>query len=298
MTQLEDSHETLVPEVREALRQAAQRRHQGAGRGAQAERRHSRGWLWARRPLWATVGVAALAAAVSLLIVGSTGGGPASAFAGWTANPSPATTSQLQAGEASCATNPALASLAPTLTDTRGPYSMFIYLQTNVTTICIARLANTAGGGDASGPAIAPVIAQYGAPGTSPVAADTIRPQAGIYIKPKDALFSGSTTAGGLRILTGQVAPDVTAVTLILNNNSSIEATTENGWFAAWWPNLQGAHSADLTTTTGSTTQPLHIPTVTPRALPPGPTQRRTSSPSGRAGAPASNAIGATATTT
>ena len=217
---------------------------------------------------WVTVGVAAVAAAVTVLVIGTSGSGPASAFAGWTADPTAATASQLQAGETSCATNPALASLAPTLTDTRGPFSMFVYLQTNMTTICIARLANLAGGGGASGPAIAPVIAQYGAPGTSSIASATIRPQAGIYITPKDALFSGSTTGQGLRILTGQVGPDVTAVTLTLNDGSSVEATTQNGWFAAWWPSVQGVQSADLTTATGSATQPLNVPTATPRALP------------------------------
>jgi hypothetical protein len=246
---------------------------------------------------WAAVGTVAVAAAVVLLVVGTTGGGPASAFAGWTADPTPATASQLQAGEASCATNPALSSLAPTLTDTRGPFSMFVYLQANMTTICIARLANLAGGGGASGPAVAPpVIAQYGAPGTSSIAPDTIRPEDGIGIKPKDAMFSGSTTGQGLRILTGQVGPDVTAVTLILNDGSSIEATIENGWFAAWWPNLQGVQSADLTTATGSTTQPLNIPTLPLRASPAGPTQQGASSPSGSATTPTSDATGATGT--
>lgn len=217
---------------------------------------------------WVTVGVAAGAAAVTVLVIGTSGSGPASAFAGWTADPTPTTASQLQAGETSC-TNPALASLAPTLSDTRGPFSMLVYVQSSVTTICIARLANPAGGGGASGPAVGPpVIAQYGAPGTSAIAPDTISPESGIYITPKNALFSGSTTGQGLRILAGQVGPDVTAVTLTLNDGSSVEATTQNGWFAAWWPSVQGVQSADLTTATGSTTQPLNVPTATPRALP------------------------------
>jgi hypothetical protein len=52
----------------------------------------------------------------------------------------------------------------------------------------------------------------------------------------------------------------VTAVTLTLHDGSNVEATTGNGWFAAWWPSLQGVRSADLTTTKGSTTQPFNLP--------------------------------------
>jgi hypothetical protein len=224
-------------------------------------------WRPRGRERWATVGVATAAAAAALLVFGITGSGPASAFAGWTANPTPAAANELHAAEAACGSDPTLASLSPTLSDTRGPYSMLVFAGASSTTICIARLGDAAGGVGASSQAVAPtVIGQYGAVATSSIAPGKISPHAGIYLKPKNALFSGSSAGQGLRVLTGQVGPDVTAVTLVLNDGSSVEATTENGWFAAWWPSLQGVQSANVTTATGTATQPLNVPTLTTRA--------------------------------
>src|SRR5579862_755228 len=134
-------------------------RHFGLGlRSTGPPRRHVR--------RWAAIGVAAVAAAVSLLVVGSTGGGPTSAFAGWTPDPTHPAAGQLQAGESACASNPSLASLTPTLTDTRGPFSAFLYAQASTTTICVVGLPTAINANSAPGM----VIAGGSAPSTASIA--------------------------------------------------------------------------------------------------------------------------------
>ncbi|HEX4033222.1 MAG TPA: hypothetical protein VHX66_02150 [Solirubrobacteraceae bacterium] len=74
------------------------------------------------------------------------------------------------------------------------------------------------------------------------------------------------------REMTGQVGPDVTAVTVALQGGNSVEATVANGWFAAWWPVSQDVETGEalaqslsqsvpqsfaITTASGTTTQPL-----------------------------------------
>jgi hypothetical protein len=225
-----------------------------AGRSDARRSLRASGW-WRRRRVmrWATVGVAAVAAAVAVLVVGTTGGGPTSAFAGWTPDPTHPAAGQLQAGESACLRDSSLASLTPTLTDTRGPYSAFLYAQVSTTTICVVgppgRLTATR----------AAIILKGGAPSTS-IAPGAIRTR---------AVFNWVTPTVEISLMTGQVGRHVTAVTLALDDGSKVEATTEKGWFAAWWPSVQGVKSADLTTTTGSTTQPIHVPTTLckPRAF-------------------------------
>jgi hypothetical protein len=56
----------------------------------------------------------------------------------------------------------------------------------------------------------------------------------------------------------------VTAVTLVLSDGTHVEATTSNGWFAAWWPGRQSAPEAQLTTPTGEVTQQLLTPSGNP----------------------------------
>jgi hypothetical protein len=51
---------------------------------------------------WAAVGVAAVAVAVAVLVLGTTGGGPPNAFAGWTASPTTPAGGQLQAARSAC----------------------------------------------------------------------------------------------------------------------------------------------------------------------------------------------------
>jgi len=196
---------------------------------------------------WIMVGAAAAAAAVSLLVVGTTGGGPSSAFAGWTPDPSLPAAGQLQAGESVCASDPSLARLTPTLTDTRGPYSAFLYAQAGAAAICVVGPGLTA-----TNPEDGPIIVNGGAPSTASIAPGTISTRG-----PLSMLLAPTVEFGAMA---GQVGRGVTAVKLSLDDGSNVEATIKHGWFAAWWPTADGVKSADLTTTTGSTTQPLNLP--------------------------------------
>jgi hypothetical protein len=199
----------------------------------------------------ALVTVAVVAAAGVAFGIGLSATGPQSAFAGWTADPTQPAAGQLQAAKSACATDRSLASLTPTLIDARGPFSAFLYLRASGPTICVVGpgLTPNAGPGRTKNKAL---ILNTRFPRTA-IAPDTISAP-GVML-----VFPTPTAEFGMAI--GQVGRGVTAVTLTLDNGSKVKATTERGWFAAWWPNSQHVKSADLTTTTGSTTQPLNVPT-------------------------------------
>jgi hypothetical protein len=58
----------------------------------------------------------------------------------------------------------------------------------------------------------------------------------------------------------GRTGAGVEAVTLLLADHRRILATTENGRYLAWWPGDQRVVSAEVKTTTSTTTQSLHSP--------------------------------------
>jgi hypothetical protein len=84
-------------------------------------------------------------------------------------------------------------------------------------------------------------------------------------------------------VLDGQVGADVTAVTLVLDDGTSIQTTVANGWFAAWWPGSHGVRSAEITTASGITTHQLNM-SVWPQLV------EGASSPTGGNGASTSGA--------
>jgi len=202
---------------------------------------------------WATVSAAVVGAVVVVLVVGTSGGGPASAFAGWSASPTTPGDGQLQAAESACQQrNPDLASVTPTVTDTRGPDSLLVYAESGTTTTCV------------TGQVQLGTVALTHATGDSLAASGSITPQSiGLEFAADGQAF---------REMTGQLAADVTAVTVVLEGGSSVVATVANGWFAAWWPVSQDFESGqalalslsqsiprsfEVTTATRTTTQPL-----------------------------------------
>jgi hypothetical protein len=204
---------------------------------------------------WATVVGIAVAAIVAVLVVGTSGSGPASAFAGWSASPTTPSDGQLQAAESACQQrNPDLASATPTVTDTRGPDSLLVYVNDGATTTCV------------TGQVQLGTVALTRAAANALAASDTIAPQSiGLEFAADGQAF---------REMTGQVGADVTAVTVVLEGGSSVQATVANGWFAAWWPVSQDFESGQaltqslgqsvpqsfqITTASGTTTQPLTL---------------------------------------
>jgi hypothetical protein len=124
---------------------------------------------------------------------------------------------------------------------------MLVYVEHGAASVCMTGLP----GGSAIVTALGPVPRS--------VAPDAIEPEAGsARIRRGEPDFS---------ILTGQVGAEVTGVTLVLDDGSSIETTVANGWFAAWWPGSPGVRSAAITTASGTTTQRLNTPAL-PQGIP------------------------------
>ena len=181
-------------------------------------RRHKLGWLAtivsqrgrligkiARTPRvpkrWATVGVAAVAIAAAVLVLGTTGGGPANAFAGWTASPTTPARGQLRAAESACGKSArSVTSLTPTVADTRGPFSMLVYLGSGAARVCVTGLP----GGSTFVRAVGAVA--------STVDPGAIEPEAGVahreVLRQSAGSATGTSPRGGLDfgILTGQSA--------------------------------------------------------------------------------------------
>jgi hypothetical protein len=193
--------------------------------------------------------VAAGAACAALLFVGTTASGPTRAFAGWSPKPTAPVKGQIQAAESSCDQQG-----PPTLSDTRGPFTLLlfaqpgqpIYLCTSFPAVAGQTFVGSSTPGGSTGSSLAP--------DTIAVASRRLR--------------TDRQTNSAYGIVYGYAGADVTGVTLVLNDDSQVQATTANGLFAAWWPGTQGVQRADIATTTGASTQALGIPTV---PWPPGP---------------------------
>jgi hypothetical protein len=65
---------------------------------------------------------------------------------------------------------------------------------------------------------------------------------------------------GHYTIVEGRTKPDVTAVSIVRDDGTSVSATTANGWFVAWWPEDHNAVSATVTSKNGTTSESLKLP--------------------------------------
>jgi hypothetical protein len=201
-----------------------------------------------RRPMkWVVVaGAAGVAAAVSALVMGGGSTRPP-AFAGWSAVPSALDASQVSTADTTCQAQLAgsaprnlgfdPSSLAPELTDVRGPFTVTVFTdsaQDEALCMTTPDSSNTAW----------QWIARPEVPvGPSAVAVDRIS--------------SGSQDRQSYTLVVGRTGSGVTGVTLVLSNESDVTATTGNGLFIAWWPGDQGIASAEVTAPNGVLTQTL-----------------------------------------
>jgi hypothetical protein len=211
------------------------------------------------RPPIAVGGVTAAAATGAAVWLFALGPQTSTAFAGWTTSPTAAAPGQLSTAESNCeqrvATIPpapapvqgaasrgsaaSLAQLRPVLTDTRGPFTWVILADNDASSYasCI------------SGPTLTAVSAGGS---STPLSAS-----AGQL-----ALSSSSQTrtpdGDSYSFAEGRVGGGVTAATLVLADGTRVQATLQNGWFAAWWPTDQAVSSALVTNAGGTTTEELH----------------------------------------
>jgi len=226
-----------------------------------------------RRLVLATAGGVAASATAAVVVVVSVG--TQSAFAGWSAAPTTPAGDQTSAALASCRAAPPIpgppngsapappqlpTDVAPSLTDTRGPYTLMLFDDGEANALCIIgpslRVLSVAGAsGQASfgydsvssgggGPAPGGVTTHTG--GSSSIAGPD-----GIH----QFALSASSAGANFSVADGRIAGDVTGATVVLADGSQVAATTGNGWFLAWWPNTQRAVSLVLITSSGVSTQ-------------------------------------------
>lgn len=176
--------------------------------------------------VWATGIAVVAAAALALLVLGTSGGGPtrANAFTGWSASPTAPADGQLAEAEAACEQrNHELASLEPQVSDIRGPDSLLVYATATTTTTCV------------TGDVQLGTVALSEEKTAVAVAAGAVAPVSiGLEFAADGQAF---------REMTGEVGADVTGLAVVLESGSSVEASVRGGWFAAWWPVSEGFES-------------------------------------------------------
>jgi hypothetical protein len=200
---------------------------------------------------WAALaGATGAAASLTALIV--VGGSAPSAFAGWSASPTPPTSGQLSAVDATCQARLAQAAqLAPSdktphlrapfipeLSDVRGPYTVTLF-------------------GDGVG-AGALCISTPGATSLRAIASSATGAGAGAIAVDQVSVLAREGQP--YTLVEGRTGDRVTAVTLALGDGSTVTATSGDGLFVAWWPGSQTIVSAAVSTATGVSTQTLNLP--------------------------------------
>jgi hypothetical protein len=232
----------------------------------------------------AAVGVGAVAAGVAVLVLGTTGGGPSSAFAGWTATPTgPASgetagaldrcTSQLAGAGGGLSGIPA-GGWQPVVTDTRGPFTAMVLQSGSASATCIngpsftSTAANDtqASTGSQHNPSQHTLSGRAAASSAPPSV--SVLGLGGSSSGPiSQASQAQLTTSGGRQytFVQGQVVAGVTRVTLVLSDGSNVQATVGDRSFIAWWPGSATTSSAQVGNASGVRTQQL---TFTPLSAP------------------------------
>ena len=180
-------------------------------------------------------GVAAIAGTVTAVL--SLAGGASTAFAGWSAQPTTPSASQLQAAQSYCAANIPNPGLSQQLVDSRGPYTIIVYQSTAASTqtynFCTVGPSFRNASGWSSSPPVTP-------------------PAGRLFLWNDHASTDDGQPYG---TMIAQAGAGVTAANVTLTDGSVVTATVQNGWVVAWWPGNGHVVSAQLTTPTGTQTQ-------------------------------------------
>jgi hypothetical protein len=188
--------------------------------------------------------------------------GATPAFAGWTASPSVAADGASTSATTACANQlasmrggPGRVTWTPTATDVRGPYVLEALASGSKSATCLTGPSVTSvsldsGGGSLSSSGTATGVDPGGTSSTSNYpSGDAVN----------ELTLSSLNTQNGAPFdtLEGTVSPGVTAVSLVLSDGQSLQATVGGGLVLAWWPNGSTPVSAQVTTAAGTTTQSL-----------------------------------------
>jgi hypothetical protein len=223
-------------------------------------------------------GVATAGAALSVVL-----GGTAPAYAGWSATPTvaPSAAPSPQASQSCLSSLPSnepaggelgSGSWQTVLTDVRGPFTVALFQNDSAYASCFT---------DSSFTEVIQVAANDSAASNAQSTNAVVRasgsgsPAGGLATGTVGGTSSGdlqnvvqthlSTTADGpYTLVEGRVASGVTAVTLARDDGQDVVATVADGWLIAWWPGAASAISSVVTTTSGTTTEPLQLSTKGP----------------------------------
>jgi hypothetical protein len=181
----------------------------------------------------------AAAAAGTLAVVISLGAGASNAFAGWSPKPTKPAPGQLAAAGTVCQhSQSSVAGLPRALADTRGPFTFSVYANNESTISCI------------QGPSF---VALSQSQSSSPVNVPADQVQLA-------SMHRSDRHGQAFGFAYGRTGADVSAVTLVLDDGTDVQATAAHGWFVAWWPGSHQLESAELTTPAGSSTQKFDLP--------------------------------------
>lgn len=258
----------LEPQLRSALAARAATVPTGSGSRLRAVDYRPRTHRVPVRSAAATMaGAAAVGTAVAVL------GGSQPAFAGWAAAPTQTVDAPSAGAAGDCAAQ--LAALpappnstdsgpwSPVATDVRGPFTVVVYQDGTDTDFAtcfsgppftfVSRSSIDASGGNGhlSGSSSGTASGLGGGQMTENEGAG------GGDIPQWSLAHLNSTSQGPYTLVEGRIASGVTGVTLVRDDGQDVQATTENGWFIAWWPGNQGVTTAQVTTPAGVSDQSL-----------------------------------------
>jgi len=183
----------------------------------------------------------AAAAAGTLAVIISLGAGASSALAGWPPKPTKAAPGQLAEATAACQRSQSTVAGVPlAIADTRGPFTFSVYANSESTISCI------------QGPSF---VALSQSQSSSPVNVPADQVQLA-------SAHRADRNGQAFGFAYGRTGTGVSAVTLVLDDRTEVQASVANGWFIAWWPGSQQLESADLTTPAGNSTQKFNLPSM------------------------------------
>jgi hypothetical protein len=237
----------LDSELRVALRECAARvPADSASRLARLDYEPRTRRVRPRLAIGALAGAAGTAGAVVAVI--SLDASATNAFVGWTPTPTPPSPQQIAEANAACqakqppgsegsARRSPIARLPLKLTDTRGPFTFSVYADATSSAICISGPSFTSiSGSTASAPVNVPA-------GRVTLSTSHLTRRDG-----RAYAFADGHTGDG-----------ISAVTLILDDGTKVQASLANGWFVAWWPGSHEVKSAEITTPGGVNSQTFDL---------------------------------------
>jgi len=225
------------------------------------------------RTIGAVGGTFGAGAVVSVIVLG----GSQSAFAGWSPTPATPTAAQRAATQDNCqgylstmpgGTDPG--SWSQVATDVRGPYSVAIFENGSGFATCFTGPSFTVASFSLASGQLATSASGPGTEGaSSPSSTSTGVRSPGGGIDLISVSHLSLTGNGPYTLAEGRLDAAVSAVTLVLGDGQDVTATTVPGWFVAWWPGNQNVTAAQITSASGTTTEPVQVPTSTLPRLPP-----------------------------